>query len=234
MIIGIRTFIDYIFAAKRLDIARSDYVLEVGSGARPYLRSDILLDKSIKPYERAGKLVKDRPLVIADAQYLPFKDKSFDFIIAAHILEHLEMPDKFINEIGRVGKGGYIETPSPFAEIIFGHSFHKWFVYIKEETLILSKKEQLDSKTNDLMNYYWIHNKFLQKFVKNIDKILFTKLLWKESIPFSINNLCQSQEDIMKEFIPGNISLAQSHRFMFKLRSKFRKLISNIYRLLFK
>jgi len=226
--------INYLFAAKRLGIKRNDFVLEIGSGSRPFLRSDILLDKSIEPYERAGKLVMDRPLIIADAQNLPFKDKSFDFIIAAHILEHLEEPDKFIKEIERVGRSGYIETPSPFAETIFGHSFHKWFVYIKEETLILTKKEQLATKTNDMMNYYSIHNKYLQKFIKNINEMLFTKLLWKDSIPFSINNSCQKPEDIMEDFFPSDISLAQSHRFMFKLKTKIRGLISNIFRLFFK
>ena len=230
----LKTLINYLFAAKRFGIKRNEFVLEIGSGPRPFLRSNILLDKSIRPYERAGKLVMDRPLVIADAQYLPFKDKSFDFIIAAHILEHLAMPDKFIKEIERVGKGGYIETPSPFAENIFGHSFHKWFVYIKEETLVLTKKQQLASKTNDLMNYYWIHNRYLQKFVKNIDNMLFTKLLWKDSISFSINNSCKKPEDIMEDFISGDISLAQSHRFMFTVRTKIRRLISYIFRLIFK
>ena len=100
----------------------------------------------------------DRQLVIANAQYLPFKDKSFDFIIAAHILEHIEKPDKFINEIERVGKGGYIKTPSPFGETLIGHGFYLWYVYIKEETLIIAKKELLVNKGNNLMNYFLIHN----------------------------------------------------------------------------
>ena len=176
----------------------------------------------------------DRSLVIADAQNLPFKDKSFDFIIAAHILGHLEMPDKFILEIQRVGKRGYIETPSPFGETLFSHGFHLWYVYIKEETLIISKKELLVNKGNNLMNYFLIHNKTLQKFVKNIQNFLITKLIWDGQIRFSLYNSSQKLEDILENSIPGDISLAQSHRFMFKLKSKIRELISNIFRLLFK
>ena len=95
----VKALINYLFFAKRFGIKRNESVLEIGSGSRPFLRSDVLLDKSMEPYERAGKLVVDRPMVIADAQYLPFKDKSFDFIIAAHILEHLEKPGRFIKEI---------------------------------------------------------------------------------------------------------------------------------------
>ena len=151
---GLKSFIDYIFAHKRLGIAQSDSVLEVGSGARPYLRADVLLDISMEPFERAGKLIKDMPLVIGDAQYLPFKDNSFDFVIATHILEHLEKPDKFIKEIQRVGKRGYIETPSPFAEAIFGHSFHKWFVYLKEKTLTIVKKSTSRRQMN--LDRFWL------------------------------------------------------------------------------
>ena len=226
--------INYLFAAKRLGIKRNDFVLEIGSGSRPFLRSDVLLDKSIEPYERAGKLVMDRPLVIADAHHLPFKDGSFDYIIAAHILEHLEMPDKFILEIQRVGKRGYIETPSPFGETLFSYGFHLWYVYIKEETLIISKKELLVNKGNNLMNYFLIHNKKLQKFVKNIQNFLITKLIWDGQIRFSLYNSSQKLEDILENSIAGDISLAQSHRFMFKLKTKIRELISNIFRLLFK
>ena len=154
----VKGLINNLLAARRLGIKRNDFVLEIGSGSRPFLRSDVLLDISIKPFKRTGKLVMDRPLVIANAQYLPFKDKSFDFIIAAHILEHIEKPDKFINGIERVGKGGYMKTPSPIGETLIGHGFYLWYVYIKEETLIIAKKELLVTKGNNLMNYFLIHN----------------------------------------------------------------------------
>lgn len=118
----------YLFAWHSLGIRKADLVLEIGSGSNPLIRSDILLDRSIEPFQRAGKLVRDRPTVLADAQRLPFVDNSFDYVLALHLLEHLDDPSLSLEEIQRVGKRGYIETPSPFAEMIIGHRHHKWFV----------------------------------------------------------------------------------------------------------
>jgi hypothetical protein len=33
---------------------------------------------------------------------MPFKDKSFDYVIAAHVLEHTPYPEKFLAEVTRV------------------------------------------------------------------------------------------------------------------------------------
>ena len=59
-------------------------VLETGSGARPYFRSNVLCDAFLTGQQRAGlELVNDRPLVLGFAEKLPFKDDSFDFVIKA-------------------------------------------------------------------------------------------------------------------------------------------------------
>ena len=57
-------------------------VLEVGSGGNPYFRSNVLVDA----YESTGErhwvpLTTDRPTVLAFVENLPFKDKSFDFVV---------------------------------------------------------------------------------------------------------------------------------------------------------
>jgi len=48
---------------------------------------------------------------------LPFKDKEFDFVYCRHVLEDVHNPEFVFNEIKRVSKAGYIETPSPWAEL---------------------------------------------------------------------------------------------------------------------
>ncbi|MFQ6044045.1 MAG: class I SAM-dependent methyltransferase, partial [Candidatus Poribacteria bacterium] len=89
----------------------ADFVLEIGSGHDPKTRSDVLCDKFIDDdIQRGGKIITDRPIVAADGQYLPFADKSFDYIICSHILEHVENPALLLNELMRVGYRGYIET----------------------------------------------------------------------------------------------------------------------------
>jgi len=84
-------------------------VLEVGSGGNPYFRSNVLVDA----YENTGErhwvpLTMDRPTVLAFAEKLPFKDKSFDFVIASHVFEHSQDPVRFLEEMQRVAKAGYI------------------------------------------------------------------------------------------------------------------------------
>jgi SAM-dependent methyltransferase len=51
---------------------------------------------------------------------LPFADKSVDFIYCRHVLEDLHNPLHVCQEMSRVAKAGYIETPSPIAEVCYG------------------------------------------------------------------------------------------------------------------
>lgn len=107
----------FLMGWEKLGIKRSDLVLEAGSGNRPAARSDVLCD--LGDYDQmtryGGDLlndtVMDRPFVFGDAQQLPFRDGSFDYLTAAHVLEHLEQPDIFLNEACRVSKRGCIITP---------------------------------------------------------------------------------------------------------------------------
>jgi SAM-dependent methyltransferase len=108
-----------------IHVKKDDLVLEIGSGANPLLRSDVLLDKyPIISKEHRTSLKKvaidARPLVVGDACELPFADQSFDVVVARHILEHLPYPQRFLSEVKRVSKKLFIATPSPFLEIIHG------------------------------------------------------------------------------------------------------------------
>jgi len=132
-----------------MKIKTNDLVLEVGSGDKPYARSDILLDKALKDSserEAGKKLVIDRPLVIAGVETMPFADKSFDYIIASHVLEHANNPAKFLDELARVGKRGFIETPLPLRERVFNWPFHHWYVMLKGKQLVLIRKTAKSKK----------------------------------------------------------------------------------------
>ena len=118
-----------IFAARKvtLPIARSARVLEVGAGDSPSPRADVLVDFALDPRERwGGKITRDdRPLVVARAEALPFRNKSFDYAIAFHVFEHSEHPEAFLAELQRVASAGYIETPSFWWEHVFPLSVHR-------------------------------------------------------------------------------------------------------------
>lgn len=152
-----------------MKIKPDDLVLEVGSGDKPYPRSDVLLDKlpeDSSEREAGRSLMIDRPLVIADVEALPFADKSFDYIIASHVLEHAYHPAKFLDEISRVGKRGYIETPLPLRELVFNWPFHRWYVTLEGDTLILIKKTEKSKQffageENNRREFYCLEGKRL-------------------------------------------------------------------------
>lgn len=117
-------------------------VLEVGSGGNPYFRANVLLDAFEETRQRHwAPLVADRPTVIGFAENLPFRDKAFDFVIAAHVLEHSDDPDRFLGELQRVARAGYIEVPDAFMERVNPYLDHRLEITSRSGRLIIRKKQ---------------------------------------------------------------------------------------------
>ena len=122
-------------------VGKNDLVLEVGSGGNPYWRANVLCDAYLETSERHFEpLIQDRPMVLAFTEDLPFKDDSFDFVIASHVLEHSTDPERFLSEIQRVGRAGYIEVPDAFFERLANYSFHRLEITDRDNALIIRKK----------------------------------------------------------------------------------------------
>ena len=45
---------------------------------------------------------KEKKFIKINEKKLPFKDKEFDFVIASHVIEHVEDFEFFINELERI------------------------------------------------------------------------------------------------------------------------------------
>jgi hypothetical protein len=106
-------------------------VLDLGSGGDPFPAATILLERYIRPVFRTESLVTgDKPLVVGDIHALPFPDRSFDFIYCAHVMENVDDPIQASREIMRVGRRGYIETPTLGKDTLFGwaRNFQRWHV----------------------------------------------------------------------------------------------------------
>ena len=69
--------------------------LNVGCGSDPW--GDVRVDLAF-----SFLTMRCKPTVLADAQYLPFRDGSFKTVKASHVLEHLEKPFKALDEMLRV------------------------------------------------------------------------------------------------------------------------------------
>jgi SAM-dependent methyltransferase len=116
-------------------------VLEVGAGGNPYPRANVLLDAYETTRERHwAPLISDRPTVLGFVENLPFKDRAFDFVIAAHVLEHSTDPEKFLSELQRVATAGYIEVPDAFMERINPYRDHRLEITYRDQKLVIRKK----------------------------------------------------------------------------------------------
>jgi len=99
------------------------------------------------------------------ADPLPYKDKEFDFVYCRHVVEDLYNPFLLMQEMSRIGKAGYIETPSPLVEMTRGidgkdgvppsqwrgYHHHRYFVWNHEGVLnFLTKYPIVEyAQTND-------------------------------------------------------------------------------------
>lgn len=119
---------------------RLGQVLDIGSGAgffseRLAKRSEkmISIDISSENIEEASKHIRSHKIsyVLADATRLPFAEKSFDTIIAADVIEHIERDDLMIAEVDRVlsDKGKCIITTVCTNPSINLNFLRKWIGY---------------------------------------------------------------------------------------------------------
>ncbi len=82
--------------------------LDIGSGSfHQEYGSDRLVSLDISPVYR--------PTVLGDAVRLPFKDTTFDLVIATEVIEHVLYPGRMLDEVRRVLRPGgrlLISTPN--------------------------------------------------------------------------------------------------------------------------
>jgi SAM-dependent methyltransferase len=218
------------WSLRRIHVPVSDdaLVLEVGSGGNPYARSNVLLDAYESTRERHWvPLITDRPTVLGFVENLPFKDNSFDFIIASHVFEHTPNPDKFLKEIQRVSKAGYIEVPDAFMERINPYRDHRLEVTIREKKLMIRKKSScvLDETLKEL------YEKSAKALIagKLIPKHPFSfhvRYYWSDSIDYEILN---PEEDAAWIEAVDDISPEYATRSKFSLRGLGQKFFRAIF-----
>lgn len=98
------------FAALSQNIKEGDTVLDVGGGSGELCEfigkkaHRTILDISESGLKKAKILKRAEKFVVGSIYKLPFKDKSFDVVICAETLEHLERPEAAVKELVRVSK----------------------------------------------------------------------------------------------------------------------------------
>ncbi len=174
---------------QKLNPPKTGLVLEIGSGDNPNPRSNVLVDRFLGSdnRERGGDLVVDRPFVVADAHHLPFKDGAFAYAICSHILEHMDDPVQFASELRRTSAAGYIQSPSEIAERMFHWSFHRWYVNLVGDTLVLHPKEPAEP-FGELFDYLHEYNPAYYFFQRSMPELFWTEREWRgESLKVEVH-----------------------------------------------
>ena len=160
-------------------------VLDIGCGFRAHKNASVIAD--IKNF---SDFYKDKEFVQIKDKKLPFKDKEFDFVIASHVIEHVNDCEFFIKEIERISSKGYIELPTRLADnLVFENkNDHIWwfeFDDIKNQ-LLASKRQQLIEPFLTVSM-----GKILEEIFRDS---LILQLSWEEKIDYIIDDKIRNEE----------------------------------------
>ena len=154
-------------------------ILDIGCGYRANKYATVIAD--IKDF---SNFYKDKKFIKIKEKNLPFSDKEFDFVIASHVIEHVEDFEFFVKELERISTKGYIELPSRLADnLIFENKNDHiwWFTYddIKNQ-IVVSKRNQLIDPFVTVSMGKLFEEVFRESFV--------LELAWEDKIEYRIDN----------------------------------------------
>ena len=178
-----------------LRIKRRDKVLEIGPGHDPMFRSDVIADKF--PHDdthRCGKVLiyPHQQFIEADGEQLPFEKDAFDYVICNQVLEHADNPARFIEEMVRVGKRGYVETPSMLGEQMFPKESHRWVILLIEDKLVFYEKEKMPGNYRNnygevFLNYLPYQSLPFKMLYVSEPNLLLNRIEWEGTIEYLVN-----------------------------------------------
>jgi len=168
-------------------------ILDIGCGYNANKFAKVICD-----VQDLSNHYQDKKFIRLTEKKLPFKDKEFDFVVASHVMEHVEDIEFFIKELERVSKKGYVELPTKLEDnLVFenkkDHLWHMDFDDV-ENKLLISKKVQ------------YFEPVLTVSTIKNLNEVFRTslvlELIWEDKISYIVN---QSTEDTFKKISVLNL-----------------------------
>ena len=154
-------------------------ILDIGCGYKAHKNATVIAD--IKDF---SNFYKSKKFVQIKEKKLPFKDKEFDFVIASHVIEHVDDFEFFIKELERISSKGYIELPTRLGDnLVFeNRDDHIWWFCYDDTTnkLVASKKNQLIDP--------FITVSMAKLFEETFRESLVIELAWEEKIEYTVDN----------------------------------------------
>jgi len=163
-------------------------ILDIGCGYRAHKNASVLAD-----VQDFSNFYKKKKFVQIKEKNLPFKDKEFDFVVASHVIEHVEDFEFFIKELERITSKGYIELPTRLGDnLVFENkNDHIWWFYFDD-----INNKLIGSKRNQLVDPF-ITVSMAKLFEEIYRESLITELAWEDKIDYVIDNKIR-QENFKK------------------------------------
>ena len=168
-------------------------ILDIGCGYNANKFAKVICD-----VQDLSNHYQDKKFIRLTEKKLPFKDKEFDFVVASHVMEHVEDIEFFIKELERVSKKGYVELPTMLEDnLVFenkkDHLWHMDFDDV-ENKLLISKKVQYFEPVLTVSTIKKLNEVFRTSLV--------LELIWEDSISYILN---QSTEGTFKKISVLNL-----------------------------
>ena len=168
-------------------------ILDIGCGYNANKFAKVICD-----VQDLSSHYQDKKFIRLIEKKLPFEDKEFDFVIASHVMEHVEDVDFFIKELERVSIKGYIELPTMLEDnLVFenkkDHLWHMDFDDVKNK-LLISKKIQYFEPILTVSTIKKLNEVFRTSLV--------LELIWEDSISYIVN---QSTEGTFRKISVLNL-----------------------------
>ena len=163
-------------------------IADIGCGYRANINASVIADvQDLSDYYPDKKFIK------INEKKLPFKDKEFDFVIASHVIEHVQDFEYFVKELERISSKGYIELPSRLGDnLIFeNRTDHIWWFTFDDinNQIIASKRNQLIDPFMTVSMGKHFEKIFRESFV--------LELAWEDKIEYKIDDEIR-QENVTK------------------------------------
>ena len=179
------------FVEEYLSQKKNWRILDIGCGYTANKYSTHVADT-----QDFSNLYKDKKFTRIKEKKLPFADKEFNFIIASHVLEHVEDIEYFIKELERVANSGYIEVPTRLEDnlVDVNEKAHIWWINFDDinNSLFITKRKQI---IEPFLSVSTIQN--LRKFFRDS---LVTEIFWESKINYLISKSSNDLELYKKLF----------------------------------
>ena len=163
-------------------------IADIGCGYSANKNASVIAD-----IQDLSNFYKNKNFIKISEKKLPFKDKEFDFVIASHVIEHVEDFEFFVKELERISPRGYIELPTRLGDnLVFENRNDHiwWFTYDDVNNLIIA------SKRNQLIDPF-ITVSMGKLFEKIFRESMVLELAWEKKIEYKIDNQIR-YDDIKK------------------------------------